>query len=78
MYIIIVRTNKHREVFRMDTQNIRADLLPVVLQHSSTAANKWLSGQGQETKQDIADIAKTKGIPEAVASLESKSSSLSW
>tara|TARA_R110002020_G_scaffold179804_1_gene373516 strand:- start:52 stop:243 length:192 start_codon:yes stop_codon:yes gene_type:complete len=60
----------------MDTQNIKADLLPVVLQHSSTAANKWLSGQGQETKRDIAELAKTKGIPEAIASLESQTSSL--
>jgi len=61
----------------MDTTNIRADLLPVVLQHSSTAANKWLSGQGQETKRDIANIAKTKGIPEAIASLESQTLGLS-
>ena len=57
----------------MNTKNIKADLLPVVLQHSSTAANKWLSGQGQETKQDIANLAKTRGIPEAIAALETKS-----
>ena len=61
----------------MNTKNIRADLLPVVLQHSSTAANKWLSGQGQETKRDIEDLAKTKGIPEAIASLESQTLGLS-
>jgi hypothetical protein len=54
----------------MNTRNIKADLLPVVLQHSSTAANKWLSGQGQETKRDIAAIATAKGIPEAVTVLE--------
>jgi hypothetical protein len=54
----------------MNTRNIKADLLPVVLQHSSTAANKWLSGQGQETKRDIANIATAKGIPEAVTVLE--------
>ena len=35
----------------MNAENIKADLLPVVLLHSSTAANKWLSGQGQETKR---------------------------
>lgn len=61
----------------MNTKNIRADLLPVVLQHSSTAANKWLSGQGQETKRDIAELAKTKGIPEAIAALETRAIGLS-